>query len=133
MESKNNIKVRLNRSELAVPGTRVDFFEKAAKSKADIIFLDLEDSVSINQKLIARSNVIEAVNDIKWAKKTVSIRINSHDSEFMKEDVKAILKNTSSRLDLIMLPKVNCAKDVLSLNKLVTNYEKKFNRKKNRF
>ena len=47
---KDEIKVRLNRSELAVPGSRIDFFEKAAKSEADIIFLDLEDSVSINQK-----------------------------------------------------------------------------------
>ena len=48
--NKYNIKVRLNRSELAVPGSRIDFFEKAAKSHADIIFLDLEDSVSISQK-----------------------------------------------------------------------------------
>tara|TARA_A100001015_G_C14645186_1_gene576974 strand:+ start:357 stop:686 length:330 start_codon:yes stop_codon:yes gene_type:complete len=106
MKSNNNIKVRLNRSELAVPGTRVDFFEKAAKSKADIIFLDLEDSVSINEKLIARSNVIEAVNEINWAEKTLSIRINSYDTEFMKEDIKEIMKNTSSRLDLIMFPKI---------------------------
>ena len=128
MKSNNNIKVRLNRSELVVPGTRVDFFEKAAKSNADIIFLDLEDSVSINEKLIARSNVIEAVNDINWAEKTLSIRINSYDTEFMKEDIKEIMKNTSSRLDLIMFPKVNSAKEVHNFNKLVTNYEKKFNR-----
>ena len=47
INNKHNIKVRLNRSELAVPGSRIDFFEKAAKSKADIIFLDLEDSVSM--------------------------------------------------------------------------------------
>ena len=89
--------------------------------------MDLEDSVSINEKLIARSNVIEAVNDINWAEKTLSIRINSHDTEFMKEDIKAIMKNTSSRLDLLMFPKVNSAKEVRSFNKLVTNYEKKFN------
>ena len=31
MENNNNIKLRLNRSELAVPGTRVEFFEKAAQ------------------------------------------------------------------------------------------------------
>ena len=64
--NNHNIKVRLNRSELAVPGSRIDFFEKAAKSDADIVFLDLEDSVSINQKSSARTNVIEAVNDIDW-------------------------------------------------------------------
>ena len=128
MENHKNIKVRLNRSELAVPGTKVEFFEKAAKSNADIIFLDLEDSVSINEKITARSNVIEAVNDINWAEKTISIRINSHDTEFMKDDIKAIMKNTSSRLDLLMFPKVNNAKEVRNFNKLITNYEKKFNR-----
>ena len=75
--NKHNIKVRLNRSELAVPGSRTDFFEKAAKSDADIIFLDLEDSVSISKKSSARTNVIEAVNDIDWKDKTLSIRVNS--------------------------------------------------------
>ena len=130
MKSNKNIKVRLNRSELAVPGTRVDFFEKAAKSKADIIFLDLEDSVSINEKLVARSNVIEAINDINWQEKTLSIRVNSYNTEFMNEDIKAIMKNTSSRLDLLMFPKVNSSKEVRHFNKLITNYEKKFNRKK---
>ena len=74
INNTNNIKIRLNRSELAVPGSRIDFFEKAAKSDADIIFLDLEDSVSISQKSSARANVIEAVNDIDWRNKTLSIR-----------------------------------------------------------
>ena len=60
-KSKHISKIRLNRSELAVPGSRKDFFEKAAQSEADIIFLDLEDSVSISQKLNARANVIETV------------------------------------------------------------------------
>ncbi len=130
MKSKNKIKVRLNRSELAVPGSRVEFFEKAARSEADIIFLDLEDSVSINEKAFARANVIEAVNDINWKEKTISIRVNSHDTDFMKDDIKEIMKKTSSRLDLLMFPKVNNLKEVLNYDKLVTNYEKKYNRKK---
>ena len=131
---KHEIKVRLNRSELAVPGSRIDFFEKAAKSEADIIFLDLEDSVSINQKSSARANVIEAVNDIDWRDKTLSIRVNSYDTEFINEDIEEIMKNTSSRLDLLMFPKVNSEKEVLKFDKLVTAYENKFKRKKkNRF
>ena len=131
---KHDIKVRLNRSELAVPGSRIDFFEKAAKSEADIIFLDLEDSVSINQKSSARVNVIEAVNDIDWRDKTLSIRVNSYDTEFINDDIEEIMKNTSSRLDLLMFPKVNSEKEILKFDKLVTAYENKFKRKKkNRF
>ena len=39
-------KPRLNRSELAVPGSNPSLFEKAAKSNVDVIFLDLEDAVA---------------------------------------------------------------------------------------
>ena len=90
-----------------MPGSRVEFFEKAARSKADVIFLDLEDSVSINQKSSARENVIEAVNEIDWGGKTLSIRVNSHDTEYINDDIKEIMKNTSSRLDLLMFTKVS--------------------------
>ena len=133
MTNNDELKVRLNRSELAVPGSRKDFFEKAAKSKADVIFLDLEDSISISQKSIARANVIEAVNDIDWGGKTLSIRVNSHNTEFMNDDIEEIMKNTSSRLDLLMFPKVNSEKEVLKFDELVTAYENKFNRKKSRW
>ena len=55
---------RLNRSELAVPGSSPDFFEKAAKSDTDVIFLDLEDAVAPDDKEKARENIIQALNDI---------------------------------------------------------------------
>ena len=41
---------RLNRSELAVPGSQPDMFEKAAKLDVDVIFLDLEDAVAPDEK-----------------------------------------------------------------------------------
>ena len=83
-------KVRLNRSELAVPGTRQELFEKAANSASDIIFLDLEDSVSLDDKKKARKNVIEAINDIDWKQKTISVRVNSYDTIFIEEDITAV-------------------------------------------
>ena len=52
-------KPRLNRSELAVPGSNPSLFEKAAKSKVDVIFLDLEDAVAPDEKEQARKNIIE--------------------------------------------------------------------------
>ena len=55
---------RLQRSELAVPASSPEMFEKAAKSEADYIFLDLEDAVAPPDKEQARKNVIEALNDI---------------------------------------------------------------------
>ena len=66
-----NTKLRLQRSELAVPGSSPKMFEKALNSKADYIFLDLEDAVSPNDKIAARANVINALNEINW-RETVS-------------------------------------------------------------
>ena len=57
---------RLNRSELAVPGSQPQLFEKAAKSAADVVFLDLEDAVAPDDKPQARKNVIQALRDIDW-------------------------------------------------------------------
>ena len=68
---------RLNRSALAVPGFRSELFEKAAKNNCDVVFLDLEDSVAIDEKQKARKNVIEAINDIDWSKKTLSVIFRS--------------------------------------------------------
>ena len=63
-----NAKARLQRSELAVPGSSPQMFEKALNSDADYIFLDLEDAVSPNDKLTARQNIIQGLNDINWKK-----------------------------------------------------------------
>ena len=71
---------RLNRSQLFGPGSRPEIFEKMAKSEADVVSLDLEDSVAPDDKEKARWNVIEAVNNINWKNKTISVRINSLDT-----------------------------------------------------
>jgi citrate lyase subunit beta/citryl-CoA lyase len=74
-------KSRLQRSELAVPGSSPKMFEKALALLADYIFLDLEDAVSPNDKISARANVIKALNEMNWREngKTISVRINSLD------------------------------------------------------
>ncbi len=114
---------RLNRSELAVPGSRPELFEKAARGDADVIFLDLEDAVAPNDKVQARSNVIEAVNDIDWGTKTLSVRINGLDTHYMYKDVIDVIEKTSGRLDLIMIPKVGTPADVYAVDMLVTQVE----------
>ncbi|MBX6321561.1 MAG: CoA ester lyase [Rhodospirillaceae bacterium] len=121
---------RLNRSELAVPGSQPNLFEKAAKSAADIVFLDLEDAVAPDDKPQARKNVIQAVNDIDWGNKTLSVRINGLDTHFMYRDVVDIIEQTGERLDLIMIPKVGTAADVYAVDMLVTQCETARGRKK---
>lgn len=121
---------RLNRSELAVPGSNTKFIEKAAAGPADLVFLDLEDAVAPDDKDQARKNVIAAVNDLDWGNKTLSVRINGLDSHFMYRDVVDLLEQTGERLDLIMIPKVGTAADVYALDMLVTQIEDGKKRKK---
>ena len=114
---------RLNRSELAVPGSQTQLFEKAAKSEVDVIFLDLEDAVAPDDKEQARKNIIEALNDIDWGNKSMSVRINGLDTHYMYRDVVDVVEQAGKRLDLIMIPKVGTAADVYAIDMLVTQIE----------
>lgn len=114
---------RLNRSELAVPGSQKSLFAKAAESEADVIFLDLEDAVAPDEKAQARLNIIQALNEMDWGNKTMSIRINGLDTHYMYRDVVDIVEQAGERLDLIMVPKVGTAADVYAVDMLVTQIE----------
>lgn len=113
---------RLHRSELAVPGTNPALFEKAAKSAADIIFLDCEDAVAPDDKERARKNIIQALNELDWGTKTMMVRINGLDTHYMYRDVVDIVE-ACVRLDMILIPKVGVAQDVYALDMLVTQIE----------
>jgi len=113
---------RLHRSELAVPGSNPGLFEKAARSAVDIIFLDLEDAVAPDDKERARSNIIQALNDIDWGAKTMMIRINGLDTHYMYRDVVDIVE-ACPRLDMILIPKVGVPQDVYAIDVLVTQIE----------
>jgi malyl-CoA/(S)-citramalyl-CoA lyase len=121
---------RMNRSELAVPGSRPELFEKAAKSAADVIFLDLEDSVAPDEKAQARKNIAQAIEDVDWGGKTLSLRINGLDTHYMYRDVVDVLEQTGERLDLIMIPKAGTAADIYAVDMLVTQIETATGRKK---
>jgi malyl-CoA/(S)-citramalyl-CoA lyase len=121
---------RLNRSELAVPGSRPELFEKAAKSAVDVLFLDLEDAVAPDDKERARRNIVQALNEIDFGKKTVSVRINGLDTHYMYRDVVDVIEQGGDRLDLIMIPKVGTAADVYAVDMLVTQCEMASKRKR---
>ncbi len=116
---------RLQRSELAVPGSNPGMFDKAADSPADYVFLDLEDAVSPGDKIQARKNIIEALNDIDWRGKgkTISIRINSIDTHYMYRDVVDLVEQAGDNIDTILIPKVGVAADVYMVDAMLTQIE----------
>lgn len=118
-------KLRVQRCELAVPGSNPKMIEKAADSAADYVFLDLEDAVAPDDKFQARKNVIEALNGIDWAGKgkTVSIRINGLDTHYMYRDVVDVVEQAGDKLDTILIPKVGNPADVYMVDAMVTQIE----------
>ena len=121
---------RPNRCQLFGPGSRPALFEKMAASAADVINLDLEDSVAPDDKPTARANVIAAIGAVDWGTKTLSVRINGLDSPWWYRDVVDLLEQAGERLDLIMIPKVGCAADIYAVDALVSSIEAAMGRKK---
>ena len=118
-------KSRLHRSELAVPGSNPKMFEKALKSNADYIFLDLEDAVSPNDKIDARRNVINAIKEYNWKEegKTISIRINGLDTHYMYRDVIEIIEEVGDKIDTLLIPKVGSSSDVYMVDCMLNQIE----------
>lgn len=121
---------RLDRSELYVPGTQMKVIPKAAKSAADVVVMDLEDSVSAGEKEIARKNVIEALKTVDFGAKTVAVRINGLYSHHLYRDVVDIIEQAGERCDMFIVPMVGNAKDVYMVDSLTSMVETAVGRKK---
>ena len=116
--------VRLTRSMLFVPASRPDMIEKAvARSGADALCLDLEDSVSADEKAAGRANVIRALQQHDFGRRVRIVRINGLDTPYAYRDVIDVVEAAGDRLDLLMVPKVGSASDVLFVDTLLTQIE----------
>ena len=116
---------RLQRSELAVPGSQPALFKKALDSAVDYVFLDLEDSVAPGDKEQARRNVIQGLQEHDWRGrgKTICVRINGIDTHYMYRDVIDVVEQAGHRLDTILIPKVGVPADVYLVDALLTQIE----------
>jgi malyl-CoA/(S)-citramalyl-CoA lyase len=121
---------RLYRSKLFVPGSRPALFEKAAASAADVICLDLEDAVAPADKDAARDHIVQALKNVDWGVKMVTVRINGLDTNYCYRDVLALVEKGGERLDAIMIPKVGCAADVYAIDMLISQASDFAGRKK---
>lgn len=116
-------KARLHRSELAVPGSSPRMLEKAPTLGADVVFLDLEDSVAPEEKETARENVIAALNELDWSPCSVSVRINGLDTPWCYRDIVEVVERAGATLDTLLVPKVSRAADVELVATLLSQIE----------
>ena len=119
---------RPNRCQLFGPGSNPKLLPKMAASAADVVNLDLEDSVAPDDKTAARRNVVAALSEVDWGGKHVAVRINALDTEWWDRDVALLVEEGGDRLDQIMIPKVGNAADVYAVDALLTAAEKRAGR-----
>lgn len=115
--------MKSRRSNLSVPGHVEKMHAKAFAGNADVIMLDLEDSVPVDAKEKARTQVIESLLTRDWTTKTVTVRINSLDTPFAYRDLLEIAENAGHVLDAIVIPKINSPGDIAFIDRMLNGIE----------
>ena len=116
---------RARRSQLSVPGSSEKMLQKAAASAADHVFCDLEDAVAPAAKVEARAKVVWALNNLDWGRKTRCVRINDVTTQWCHGDLIEIVEKAGKNLDTIMLTKPYEAADVIFVDRMLGQLEKK--------
>jgi len=112
----------LFRSLIFVPGNNPRFLEKAKSLSADVVCFDLEDSVPDKEKKKARTLIKSALKKRNQYSSSVFARTNSPDSNKIEADLKEIVQKG---IDGIVIPKVNSAKEIKKIEKIISSLEKK--------
>jgi citrate lyase beta subunit len=117
---RQEIPFRLERSTLFVPATNWGMIEKAAAAATDAVCIDLEDSVTPDQKVASRANVVRAFMDLHFGDRLKIFRINGLDSPYAYRDLIEVVEVAGDHIDLVMVPKVDSADHVIFVDTLLT-------------
>ena len=112
--------MHLYRSLVFVPGIRESMIEKARGFEADVIVLDLEDSVPSAKKEEARQIVRRAIPTLAALGHTVHVRVNPVSSRLARDDLAAVV---CPELSGIGVPKAESPQDVRDVDVLIREQE----------
>ncbi len=133
------------RTLLFIPGNNKRFLEKSRLLYPDILCLDLEDSVPISEKSIAREMIIQSLSTNNHNLNRINIninnkidnannkhkelpqlfvRINSFESGLYEQDLESVI---CENLDGIVIPKVNSDSELEKITEIIETLEKKIN------
>lgn len=111
---------KILRSFLFVPADNERLLLSAISKPCDVVILDLEDGTHPQRKAIAREKLRESIALIKASNKLVAVRING-DLNTAVTDLRAAVQDG---LDIVVLPKVEYARDIQLFSQLVGDLEK---------
>lgn len=111
------------RSILSVPGHIEKMHARARESAADVVMLDLEDSVPLDAKKAARAQVIRSLVEMDWRNKIISVRCNGLETPFGYRDMLEVGEQAGHVLDTMVIPKVHHPGDVHFVHRLLDGIE----------
>ncbi|NIZ62081.1 CoA ester lyase [Sedimentitalea sp. CY04] len=107
-----DIRSRPFRSVLYIPGSKPRALDKARGLPVDAVIFDLEDAVSIAEKVSARETLAQELQQGGYGNRMRIVRINGFDTEWGVADAKAVAQMDC---DAVLLPKVSSQADLDSL------------------
>ncbi len=116
------------RALLFMPGDSERKIVKASTLDVDCIIMDLEDGVAWNKKEAARATISKALETIDFGSREKVVRINPVGSGLEEADVKVTIV---SNPDAYVLPKVETPAQLIWLDKILSNLEKRCEYKQN--
>jgi citrate lyase subunit beta/citryl-CoA lyase len=111
--------MQARRSSLSVPGSSERMLSKAFGLPADEIVVDLEDAVAADQKEDARALVAEFVSRERPAVASVAVRVNALATPWGVRDVVELLRQSGTRIDSLIVPKVERPEDIAEVERLL--------------
>ncbi len=115
------------------PSRMIHFFDPsnakmAAKApdiakKVDVLWGNLEDAISADNKIAARRGLIEIAKANDFGSTQLWTRINSLDSPWVLDDILELVTEIGDKLDVIMVPKVEGAEDIHYMDRLLSQLE----------
>jgi citrate lyase beta subunit len=108
---------------LYVPASRPEMIEKAARSAADAVCIDLEDAVAPAEKEASRAHVIRALTTLDFGGRTRLVRVNALDTRYAYRDLVDVVEAAGRSIDLVMLPKARNPDDVKFVDTLLGQIE----------
>lgn len=112
----------LKRTSLYASGGSPVNMIQAGFYEEDCLVYDLEDSVSTAEKDSARFLIYNALRFQRPKDKYIVVRVNGIYSEYIDEDLEAVVR---ARPDAIRIPKVEYAREVISISEKVAAIEEK--------
>jgi citrate lyase subunit beta / citryl-CoA lyase len=116
---------RARRSELATPASSERMCEKAAKTDADLVFLDLEDACAPSAREQARGIAVRALTELDWGRTLRAVRVNGIDTHWCHDDIIEVVTGAREQVDVLIVPKARTARDVWWVDVLLTQLETK--------